>query len=143
MKVCGVELTGSDVVVCLLTLEHGQFTLPACRVRKLGLNRAYSRQEFQQCQREFSKLMKDYSIDTVFIKERMTKGRFAGGAISFKLEAAVQLIDHLDVILLAPKTIKTTLSDRPIPILFAETGLKAFQEAAFTVAYAGLISRAQ
>ena len=40
MKICGVELTGSDAVVCLLNLEQGQFNLPDCRVRKLGLNRA-------------------------------------------------------------------------------------------------------
>ena len=71
MKICGVELTGSDAVVCLLNLEQGQFNLPDCRVRKLRLNRAYSRKEFQQFQFGFSKLMRDYSVDKVFIKERM------------------------------------------------------------------------
>ena len=66
MKICGVELTGSDAVVCLLNHEQGQFNLPDCRVRKLGLNRAYSRREFQQFQFGFSKLMRDYSVDKVF-----------------------------------------------------------------------------
>ncbi|MDG1302805.1 MAG: DUF3010 family protein [Pseudomonadales bacterium] len=140
MKICGVELTGSDAVVCLLNHDQGQFNLPDCRVRKLGLNRAYSRREFQQFQFGFSKLMKDYSIDKVFIKERMTKGKFAGGAVSFKLEAAIQLIDHLDVSLLTPAKIKAALSEHPIPVLFSETGLKVFQEAAFTVAYVGHMS---
>ena len=84
--------------------------------------------------------MKDYSIDKVFIKERMTKGKFAGGAVSFKLEAAIQLIDHLDVGLLTPAKIKAALSEHPMPVLFSETGLKVFQEAAFTVAYVGHMS---
>ena len=140
MKICGVELTGSYAVVCLLNHDQGQFNLPDCRVRKLGLNRAYNRREFQQFQFGFSKLMKDYSIDKVFIKERMTKGKFAGGAVSFKLEAAIQLIDHLDVGLLTPAKIKAALSEHPIPVLFSETGLKVFQEAAFTVAYVGHMS---
>ena len=78
--------------------------------------------------------------DKVFIKERMTKGKFAGGAVSFKLEAAIQLIDHLDVGLLTPAKIKAALSEHPIPVLFSETGLKVFQEAAFTVAYVGHMS---
>ena len=59
VRVCCVEITGKDVVVCLLTLEHGQFTLSVCRTRKLGLNKAYSRQNFQQCQPDFAKLIKD------------------------------------------------------------------------------------
>ncbi|KMQ76006.1 Protein of unknown function (DUF3010) [Marinobacter subterrani] len=37
MIVCGVELTGSDAVVCLLNMDRGQFNLPECKVRKLSL----------------------------------------------------------------------------------------------------------
>ena len=33
MIVCGVELTGSDVVVCFLNMDRGQFNLPECKVR--------------------------------------------------------------------------------------------------------------
>jgi hypothetical protein len=65
----------------------------------------------------------------------MPKGKFAGGAISFKLEAAIQLITEADVNVLSPAQIKSTLAANTIPILFANTGLKVFQEAAFTVAY--------
>ncbi len=139
LRICGVELTGSDAVVCLLGLEQGQFHLPECRVQKLSLKKGYTREDLQQFQFSFAKLMEDYGVDQVAIKERMTKGKFAGGAISFKLEAAIQLVDAFDVMLLNSATIKSTLAENPLPIPFSETGLKVFQETAFTVAYVAQI----
>ncbi|TVP59658.1 MAG: DUF3010 family protein [Halomonadaceae bacterium] len=139
MIICGVELTGSDAVVCLLDLNQGQFTLPECRVRKLTLKKNHTREDLLHFQGAFKQLMGDYSVKQVAIRERMPKGKFAGGAISFKLEAAIQLIQDKDlkVTLLSPALIKATLAAHPLPVPFAETGLKVFQEAAFVVAYAG------
>lgn len=143
MIICGVELTGSDAVVCLLKLEQGQFTLPECRVRKLTLKKNHTREDLQQFQAAFAKLMEDYRVNQIAIRERMPKGKFAGGAISFKLEAAIQLIStpKLDVVLLTPSQIKSTLAANPLPIDFSDTGLKVFQEAAFVVAYAGQVAK--
>ncbi|MDX1587379.1 MAG: DUF3010 family protein [Oleiphilaceae bacterium] len=139
MIICGVELTGNDAVVCLLKLEQEQFTLPECRVRKITLKKSHSREDLRQFQGTFAKLMADYSVHKVAIRERMPKGKFAGGAVSFKMEAAIQLITEpkLEVALLSPSQIKSTLSANPLPIDFQDTGLKGFQEAAFIVAYAG------
>lgn len=139
MIICGVELTGSDAVVCLLNLDRGQFSLPECKVRKLSLPRNHTREDLKQFQGAFAALMAEYDVTGVAIKERMQKGKFAGGAISFKLEAAIQLIDGVDlhVRLLPPALIKSTLAANPLPVPFADTGLKAFQEAAFTAAYVG------
>jgi len=136
MRICGVELTGNDAVVCLLHLEDQQFEIPDCRVRKLTLPKDHTREDLQQFQFAFAKLVSDYRVDKVAIKERMPKGKFAGGAISFKLESAIQLIADIDVVVLSSTQIKSVLSEHPLPITFAETGLKVFQEAAFTVAYA-------
>jgi hypothetical protein len=54
------------------------------------------------------------------------------------MEAAIQLIDHLDVELLSPMTIKEAIKNQPLTIRFADTGLKNFQEGAFMTAYASL-----
>lgn len=136
MRICGVELTGNDAVVCLLHLEDQQFEIPDCRVRKLTLPKDHTREDLQQFQFAFAKLLSDYRVDKVAIKERMPKGKFAGGAISFKLESAIQLIADIDVVVLSSTQIKSVLSEHPLPITFAETGLKVFQETAFTAAYA-------
>lgn len=139
MTVCGVELTGSDAVVCLLNMDRGLFNLPECKVRKLSLPKNHSREDLKQFQAAFADLMAEYGVTTVAIKERMPKGKFAGGAISFKMEAAIQLITttELTVTLLPTALIKSTLASNPLPIAFSETGLKAFQETAFIAAYVG------
>jgi hypothetical protein len=136
MKICGVDLTGNDAVICLLEQNRGDFNLPDCRVRKLTLIKGHTSIDLLQFQFEFAKLMRDYSVDLVTIRERMPKGKFAGGAISFKLESAIQLIADLKVTILSPTQIKTALSENPLPIKFTDTGLKAFQEVAFKAAYA-------
>ena len=136
MIICGVELSANDAVVCLLHLENKQFNLPDCRARKLTLPKDHSREDLQKFQFSFAKLMSDYRVDRVAVKERMTKGKFAGGAISFKMESAIQLIADLDVTLLSSTQIKSALSENPLPVQFSDTGLKVFQEAAFKVAYA-------
>lgn len=143
MIICGVELTGSDAVICLLSLDQGQFTIPECKVRKLALKKNHTREDLLEFQAAFAEMMTDYSVNQVAIKERMPKGKFAGGAISFKLEAAIQLIPdtNLRVALFSPALIKSTLAANPLPIPFSDTGLKIFQETAFIVAYAGQMAK--
>jgi len=135
MKICGVELSGNDAVICLLQLDKQHFNLPDCRVRKLTLPKEHTREDLRYFQASFAKLMSDYGVDRVAIKERALKGKFAGGAIGFKLEAAIQLIPNIDAVVLSQKDIKLGLSEHRLPIPFADTGLKGFQEQAFTVAY--------
>ncbi len=141
MRICGVELNSNEAVICMLSLDRGQFKVEECRVRKLALKKDHTREDLQYFQSTFIKLMGDYKVDKIVIKERITKGKFAGGAISFKLESAIQLIAELDVALFTSKQIKSALSENPLTIPFPETGLKAFQEAAFTVAYAAHMSK--
>lgn len=139
MRICGIELTGSDAVVCLLNKDQGLFSLPETNVRKLTLKKDHTRADLQRFQTEITEFLKDNEVEKVFIKERMQKGKFAGGAISFKLEATIQLIADADIeiSLLSPAQIKALLAGNPLPIPFSDTGLKQFQEHAFITAYAG------
>jgi|TARA_R110002153_G_C13154485_1_gene482361 hypothetical protein len=138
MKVCGVDLKGNEANVCLLSLIDGLFHVPDCRTRRLTLADS-SAKGLKSFQSTFAKLVADYKIDAVIIRQRQSKGKFAGGAIGFKLEAAIELIEGLDVIVYSPTDIKESLRRNPIAVPFAETGLKQFQEPAFTSAYAWLM----
>lgn len=135
MKVCGVEIKSNEVIVSLLTLEDGLFQIPDCRVRRLTLSDINSTQHLRDFQFAFSKLMSDYKVEKVAIKQRPMKGKFAGGAVGFKLEAAIELISQLNVELVSATKSKQVLKDNPMPVEFAATGLKAFQETSFTTAY--------
>lgn len=139
MRVCGVELKGSEANLCLLSLDREVFHIPECRVRKLTYPKQDSTEEIRKFQFAFKKLMEDYKVEHVAIRERQAKGKFAGSAVGFKLEAAIQLIDALQVSVMTPTIIKETLKRNPIPVAFEETGLKIFQEGAFSVAFAYLM----
>lgn len=139
MKVCGIEINSNDVNLCLLSLTDDLFDVPDCRSRRLTLKDIHSTAELRHFQQTFAKLMQDYPVDKVVIRQRPMKGKFAGGAVGFKLEAAIELISELDVVILSPTEIKEALKRNPLPIDFAATGLKAYQETAFTTAYAYLM----
>ncbi|UPQ89754.1 DUF3010 family protein [Vibrio sinaloensis] len=141
MKICGVELKANDAIICLLSHEDNVVHLPDCRVAKLTIGNANDTQEVRKFQFDFAKLVEDYKIEKVVIRQRQTKGKFAGGAVGFKLEAAIQLIDGLKVEVVSPNTIKESLKKNPLGIAFKETGLKQYQEQAFTTAYACAMKR--
>jgi len=140
MRVCGVEIKGNDAVICLLSMKDEIFDIPDCRVRKITLEKVTSRESLKVFQFTFVKLMSDYKIDKVIIRERPTKGKFSGSAVGFKLEAAIQLIDNLEVELITPLAIKEYIKKNPISVAYADTGLKSFQESAFATAYAYLMN---
>lgn len=136
MQICGVELSGNEAIITLLKEQDEIFMLPECRVRKIRCDNPDKASDLKYFQKTFLQLVHDYQIDVVVIKERMKKGRFAGGANGFKLEAVLQCADNLKVELLSASAQKAHLKHYPLPLSFAETGLKKFQETAFMAAFA-------
>jgi hypothetical protein len=138
MKVCAVDLKANDAIICLMSLTDGLYNLHECRVKKISIADASNGVQLQRFQFDFVKLMADYQVEHVVIRERMTRGKFAGGAVSFKLEAAIQLADSLKVSLLSPSKIKEIIKNSRVQMSFEETGLKQFQQHAFMTGFAFL-----
>ncbi|MCE2571051.1 DUF3010 family protein [Motilimonas eburnea] len=139
MRVCGVEIQGSEAVIALLALDKGLFELPECRTRKFILRDDRDQAQLAKFQFDVAKLVEDYKIEKLVIKSRPHKGKFAGGAVGFKIEAAIQLIDGVTVEFINGNEIKEQLKRNPVAIDFTATGLKKFQEHAFNSAYANMI----
>lgn len=136
MRTCGVEITGSEVLLCLLTKEEDVFDIRDVRQTRFTLGQVgQNTEDMRKFQFDFAKLLEDYQIDSVAIKQRAPKGKFAGSATGFKIEAAIQLIKDVDVKILSATEIKEQLKRNPLPIDFEETGLKKYQETAFINAY--------
>jgi len=140
MKVCGVELKGNDAIICIMSRENGLYDIPHTRVQKISLENAADAEQVQKFQFAFAKLMEDYQVTHAVIKGRALKGKFAGGPVSFKLEAAIQLIDTLSVEILSATFIKKELAKTQVDIDFRDTGLKQYQEQAFNSVFAFLES---
>ncbi|TDO96374.1 DUF3010 family protein [Marinomonas balearica] len=138
MITCGAEIKGSELILCLLSKQDGLFQIAECRQIRHSLHNSNESDSIRKFQSLLKKLFDDYKVTRVVIKERPTKGKFAGGAVGFKIEACLQLIDGIEVSLMNGAAIKEVLQKNPIPIPYKATGLKAFQEGAFTVGYASL-----
>lgn len=138
MKVCGVELKGNEAIICLVNKSDGMIDLPDCRVAKFDITEPSKTESIRDFQFKFKKLMQDYQIEAVVIKERVMKGKFAGGAVGFKLEAAIQLIDDIEVEVLTAADQKASLKRAPEMVRVKEIGLKGYQQEAYEAAYAFL-----
>jgi len=138
MKACGVEIKGNDAIICIMSKENDLYDIPHTRVQKISLDDAGDAEQVQKFQFTFAKLMEDYHVSHVLIKGRALKGKFAGGPVGFKVEAAIQLIKELQVEILAGSFIKKEIAKSQIEIDFRDTGLKQYQEQAFTTVFAYL-----
>ncbi|WP_440876617.1 DUF3010 family protein [Thalassotalea sp. PLHSN55] len=136
MKICGVELKGNDAIVCIMSKANGLYDIPQIRVQKVSLVDAGDAEQVKHFQFTFAKLMEDYHVEKVVIKGRALKGKFAGGPVGFKLEAAIQLIDNLQVEILSGAFIKKALTRSQVNIDFRDTGLRNYQEPAFQTVFA-------
>lgn len=142
MRVCGVELKGNEAVISIIQLKDGLYDVPTVRTNKLSLVDAINTQPLKKFQFDFQQLMKDYKVDTVVIRQRDLKGKFAGNTLSFKIEGALQLMDELNVLVLSSSYIKEGLSKAQVRPVAREVGLKQFQEQALLTAFAYLEQQA-
>jgi hypothetical protein len=138
MKACGVEIKGNDAIICIMSKENNLYDIPHTRVQKVSLADAGDAEQVQKFQFTFAKLMEDYHVSHVLIKGRALKGKFAGGPVGFKIEAAIQLIKELQVEILTGSFIKKEIAKSQVEIDFRDTGLKQYQEQAFTTVFAYL-----
>lgn len=139
MRVCGVEIKGSEIILCLMEMDNGLMVLPDCRQVRFPLLNDQDTEQMRKFQFSMAKLAEDYKISKFLVRERPQKGKFSGSAIGFKIEAALQLIPTVDTVICTNAAIKDKLARHPVPVDFRDTGLKAFQESAFITAYAYLI----
>jgi hypothetical protein len=134
MKICGVELKGGEAIISLLTYEGETFNVPSCRKVSFSISQSASAESIREFHFAFHKLMDDYKVDEIVIIEREQKGKLAGSATSFKLEAAIQLTET-PVHLISPVIIKEQLKRNPPLVEFESLDLKRVQQNAFDVAY--------
>ncbi len=138
MKICSVDIQGSEAMLCLLSMNQGLFNIHDSRQIRIPLQHDDDTEKMRKFQFTFAKLLEDYQVDQVVIRERMKKGKFAGSAVGFKIEAAIQLISSVKVDLISAQTVKEQLKKTPLSVDAREAGLKKFQETAFQIGFAWL-----
>ena len=86
MKVLGIEIKGS-IIIGVLADGANIYNFP----NKIELVDSYDSEEIRNLQKQLQETFKKTEFDSIVIKKRMEKGKFPGGAASFKLEGVIQL----------------------------------------------------
>jgi len=90
-KICGVELKGSEAIIVLLQKNGADYEYLDIEPRKIKLGDDESSGHVKSFFETFQNFARQHNIGMVVIKKRAQKGQMAGGAISFKMEALIQL----------------------------------------------------
>ena len=132
MRVCGVDIKASDAIVVVIDGTKDNFEIIGTGVKKIKLGDTNNSEDVQTFNETFHSFVRNHNIDKIVIKKRSTKGPFAGGATSFKIEGIIQLSKNSTVDLIAPTSISSTIKKHPPP---AAIEIYAYQKGSYETAY--------
>lgn len=130
-KICGVELTGSKAIFCLLECDGESWEVLTVPTRKLALDDSRDADHVRSTKQILETFFREHAPDLIGIKQRNERGQFAGGAVTFKLEGLIQVATNTSIEFVAPNAISHTLKDKEVDY---PSDLYAYQEEAFRTA---------
>ena len=129
-RICGIELKSSEAILVVIDTE-GDTTPINIDPRRIRLGDDESADAVRSFFESFCDFVRDQLIDVIAIKKRAKKGKMAGGAVSFKLEALIQLQALAKVEFVSPQAIAAAAKREPFDVPEA---ILAYQEQAFLAA---------
>ncbi|MEG0862228.1 MAG: DUF3010 family protein [Pseudomonas sp.] len=138
MKVCGIEIKGSDALLAVVALEAGSpahLVLPTKKIALEDDDLADNVKAFATQSRQF---VTEHGITHLAIKKRSKKGDFAGGPTTFKIEGILQLLEQCEVALVSPQTVSAQAKKHNIE---PPASLNKYQHEAYKSACALLLTR--
>ncbi len=127
MKICAIELKANNMILVLL--DDNKYE--DLKIKKITLENDELQDDIRKFCNDFLLFLEKNLVDKVVIKKRAKKGNFAGGAVTFKMEALIQLNPICEVELISAQTISSF--EKKNEIVFPES-LKKYQEQAFLLA---------
>ena len=128
MRYCGIELKGDEARVIGIETKGEQHSIISLGSDRFKIKDPSSQQEIRAFATAFEKFLAAGQFDTIGIKGRMTKGRFAGGSTSFKMEGIIQSMPY-EVSIINQATMRSRLKDTEPDL----TGCKEYQIEALKV----------
>ena len=124
MNICGIELKANNVI--LVVLKNNEYI--DIKIKKIVLEDDEKQEDIRKFCNEFLLFLEENQVEKVVIKKRAKKGTFAGGAVTFKLEALIQLNPICEVELISSQTIASFEKKN---IIEFPKEFKKYQEQAF------------
>lgn len=129
-KICGIEIKGNTAIVVVLEGEPNNFKVIPTEFKKTKINASSNQEDVKSFSNVINNFFKANNFDKIGIKERATKGKFAGGSTSFKIEGLIQNTDFT-VSLIHGQTMKSKLKNQDVEFV----GVNNYQIEAMKVAY--------
>jgi hypothetical protein len=135
MRCCGADISAKDLILAIVENKSGSFEYVPTKPPKITLKDDEDQNLVKSFCDTVSAFMRINGIDLVAIKKRATKGKFAGGSVTFKIESILQLLPDCTVRLYAPTTIAA--KTKTLKFEFPD-GMHAYQKDAFLAACCAL-----
>lgn len=119
MRACGCEISAQEVRLAVVQLDDlGKVEMLRLTTTRIELADDTSEADLRSFQGALHAFSHENQIDTFVIKTRAKKGKMAGGAVSFKIETLIQLVEDCDTRFVSPVALSN----------FAKKQLEAYPE---------------
>ena len=135
MRCCGVDISASDAIFVLLDGTRADFQHMKVEPRKIGMADDTDPAMVRSFRDAIQGFIRQNHVEMVAIKSRNRKGKFAGGATGFKIEAVLQLLDGCEIQFVSPVAVAALMKK---DVVTAPDDLKGYQLKAFEVAFTAL-----
>jgi hypothetical protein len=103
MVVCGCEISAKEVRLAVVRQnDEGIIEMLRPKTTRIELEDDTSEADLRLFLAALHEFSRENEIDTFVIKTRAKKGRMAGGAVSFKIETLIQLVEGCDARFVSP-----------------------------------------
>lgn len=138
MKICGIEIKGSEALLAVVGLEGGAPAHLAAPLKKIALDDDEDAAQVKAFAAQCQAFVREQQIDALAIKKRSKKGDFAGGPTTFKIEGILQLLEQCEVQLVSPQTLTAQARKHTLEL---PASLNKYQHEAYKSACAVLLKR--
>jgi len=128
MKICGVELKANTIVLSVIEVMNNEVNYLDTKIKKIALEDDENQTSLKEFKDSIDTFISKNNIEKIVIKKRAKKGNFAGGAITFKIEALIQLNLSCEVLFVSSQTITKYIKNNEI--IFPKS-LNKYQEQAY------------
>lgn len=103
MNVCGCEISAKEVRLAVVHLsDEDNIEMLRPKTTRIELEDDTSEADLRSFLAALHEFSRENEIDTFVIKTRAKKGRMAGGAVSFKIETLIQLVEGCQTRFVSP-----------------------------------------
>ncbi len=130
--IAGIDLDKNEARCVVLAGHAASFDIVTTAITRLGLADPKSQTQVLEFRSAIQSFFDENAVDTIAVRERLSKGWMKGGTITFKLEGLIQTC-HQPVVLISPATIRKAITVANIDL--TELSISKYQYEAYGAAY--------